>query len=104
MYTLPAAPPPEASVAAVSPEALQRAGSPGAGAAEDVDVPVDDGVADGVGAADVVPGLAGLLAEPVPVPVPAAVGCDCGCAGPQALSISAAAAAAVDMTNPWKIR
>ncbi|WP_308192129.1 hypothetical protein [Arthrobacter sp. AK04] len=102
MYTLPAAPPPDASVAAVSPEALQRAGSPGAGAAEDVDVPVADGVADGAGAADVVPGLAGLLAEPVPVF--AVVGCASGWLGPQALSISAAAAAAVDMTNPWKIR
>jgi hypothetical protein len=63
-------------------------------------VPVGDGGADAVGAADDASGLAGLLAEPVP----AAVGCDCGCAGPQALSISAAAAAAVDMTNPWKIR
>jgi hypothetical protein len=86
----------------VSPEALQRPGSPGAGAAEDVDAPADGGVADGVGAADEVPGLAGLLAEPVPVF--AAVGCASGWPGPQALSISAAAAAAVDMTNPWKIR
>ncbi|OAE03449.1 hypothetical protein A6A22_04150 [Arthrobacter sp. OY3WO11] len=91
-------------MAAESPAALQSAGSPGAGAAGDVDVPVDDGGADAVGAADDASGLAGLLAEPVPVPVLAAVGCDCGCAGPQALSISAAAAAAVDMTNPWKIR
>jgi hypothetical protein len=102
MYTLPAAPPPDASVAAVSPEALQRAGSPGAGDAEDVDVPVADGVAGGVGSADVAPGLAGLLAGPVPVF--GVVGCASGWLGPQALSISAAAAAAVDMTNPWKIR
>lgn len=86
----------------MSPDALQRAGSPGTGAAEDGDVPVDDGVADGVGAADGVPVPAGLLAEPVPVF--AAVGCASGWPGPQALSISAAAAAAVDMTNPWKIR
>jgi hypothetical protein len=67
-----------------------------------VDVPVADGVADGVGSADVAPGLAGLLAGPVPVF--GMVGCASGWLGPQALSISAAAAAAVDMTNPWKIR
>ncbi|WP_342776076.1 hypothetical protein [Pseudarthrobacter phenanthrenivorans] len=96
MYTLPAAPPPLASVAAESPAALQRPGVPGAGAAVLGDVPADDGGAGVEGGADVAFGLA----EPVPGAV---VVCDCGWLAPHAVSISAAAAAAVVMANPWNI-
>jgi hypothetical protein len=60
-------------------------------------VVVDDGVADGGGDADVVPGLADVLPGDV-------VDCDCGWPGPHPLSSSAAAAAAVVKTNPWEIR
>ena len=104
MYTLPAAPPPDASVAAENPAALHRPGSPGAGAAEAADVPgvsADDDGAGTVDGAEDASWLAELVAVPVPVGV---VVWACGWPGPHAVSNSAAAVAAVDMTNPWNIR
>jgi hypothetical protein len=56
-----------------------------------------DGVPDGVGDADVAPGLAEL------VPGVGVVD-DCGWLGPHPLSSSAAAAAAVVMASPCEIR
>jgi hypothetical protein len=97
MYTLPAAPPPDASVAADSVAALQSAVAPGAV----VSGVEGDGDADALADALEVAGEGDALAELLPDVVP------CGCAwlGPQALSISTAAAAAVVRTNtceiPW---
>jgi len=93
MYTLPAAPPPVASVAADSVAALQRAGPAGA-LVPDED---DDGDWDGLGDAGVVEGLAELVPGVV-------VLWACGPSQPHPLSISAAAAAAVVKTNIRDIR
>jgi hypothetical protein len=90
MYTLPAAPPPVASVAADSVAALQRAGPAGAL------VPGEDDW-DGVGDVGVVEGLAELVPGVV-------VLWACGPSQPHPLSISAAAAAAVVKTNIRDIR
>jgi hypothetical protein len=97
MYTLPAAPPPVASVAAESPAALHRAGEP---AADDVGAAVASGVAVPVGLAESV--LVGVgLAELVPGSV---VDCCCGSEGPHPASTKAAAAAAVAMTKRDEFR
>jgi hypothetical protein len=100
MYTLPAAPPPDASVAPESVAALQSAVLPGAVVPGVSGVEDDgDGAADALADALEVAGEGDALAELLPDVVP------CGCAwlGPQALSISTAAAAAVVRTNTWEI-
>jgi hypothetical protein len=86
-------------VAAERPAALHSAGPAGAAVAgADADADGDsDAEPDGLGDADVAPGLA----EPVPGGV---VEDDCGWLGPHPLSSSAAAAAAVVMANPCEIR
>ncbi|KNH19614.1 hypothetical protein ACU18_05400 [Arthrobacter sp. ZBG10] len=96
---MPAAPPPEGSVSATSPDALQRAVAAGVVAGADVAGAVVAGAL-GVGDADALAGAD--VAEPeLDADV---VGSACGSPPPHAVSSRAAAAAAVVMVNAWEIR
>jgi hypothetical protein len=95
MYTLPAAPPPVESVAAVRPAALHNAGPAAvvAWAAGAAGGGVFVGAADAVWVVELLGEDAGVLEV-----------WDCGVPPPQPLSRSAAAAAAVVSTRPLVIR